>query len=144
MGFSEFGQSIIGMVLFGILFLVGFGGFTNQQIFEEYLPEGVTGPNDVNNFSTGITVNTGTEPFVTTTSSNPTQDNNPILNFVLKDIPRFLGTIAKIAASTVDALTYIGLPREIIYIFAAFIAAIMSFFAIYFGGTLILGFFRGS
>lgn len=139
MGFNEFGQSVFGIVIISIAFLVVFGGFQNQDLYDEFLPNGVTGPNDVNNYNTGITVSSTVDPYATVTSPNPTQDNNPLFNFVANDIPNFLNAFAKTAAATIDALFYIAVPVEIIYIFAVLVGVTMTLFGIYFVGTIALG-----
>lgn len=141
MGFNEMGQSVFGIVLLGIAFAVAFGGFTNQGLYEGFLPDGVTGPNDVNNYQASITVTSQGTPYGTT-STTPLQDNNPLFNFVSKDIPQYLNAFATTAAGLIDILSYIGLPQEISYVIIVFAAATMSLFAIYFAITAGVGFFK--
>lgn len=139
MGFNEWGQSLFGIVIVGIAMLVVFGGFQNQDLYEEFLPNGISGPNDINNYQSGITVNSSIDPYATIPSGTPSQDNNPLFNFIANDIPNFLNAFAKTAAASIDVLSYIGIPREIIYVFGVFIAATMTLFGIYFVGTIALG-----
>lgn len=135
------GQSIFGMIIISVAFLAVFGGYQNQTLYSEFLPPGVTGPNDVNNYQNSIVVSSQGTPFGTVTSQNPTQDNNPIFNFVSKDIPNLLNAFATTASASIDLWFHIGLPAEIIYIFAVLIGSIMTVFAVYFAGTIALGFF---
>lgn len=114
MGFHEFGQSIFGIIIFMAAMLVAFGGYQNQDIYQGFLPQGVTNPNDINNTNVLISTSQAT-PFATTTSANSGQDNNPLLNLIFNQIGQIFKSITELPGALIDMFTYMGLPRQIAF-----------------------------
>lgn len=143
MGFNEFGQSLAGIIVFVTAMLLVFGGFQNQELFNDYLPNGITGPNDINTTASGITVSTTGTPFATTTSSTPTQDNNPWYNLIFDDFGKAFNLFTKMINGFVDVVSYIGLPGEIVYAIIVPLSVFAGIFLIYFVTGVAVGLFRG-
>lgn len=132
MGFNEFGQSLAGIVIFAVVFLVAFGGFQNQSLYSELLPDSISGPNDVNNSLNDVTVSNSGSPYAIPTGQNPNQDSNPFLNLIFNDFGQYFNLFSKIFSASIDALTYIGIPQPIIYAVGVPILLFAGVFLVYF------------
>lgn len=143
MGFNEFGQSLAGMIAFILVFLAVFGGFQNQTILEPYYPTGVNTIGDINNQQNSITVSNSATPFATQTGTNPSQDNNPWQNSIIDDFNKALAFFGRMIGGLFDAITYIGIPKEIIYLFIVPLSVFAGIFTIYFVVSVAVGIWRG-
>jgi len=139
MGFNEFGQSLAGIIIFGVVMLVAFGGFQNQSLYSELLPNSVGGPNDINAGLTSVTVsNTGT-PYATPATGSPASENNNFLNLIFTKIGEFYNLFSKMPSAIIDSLSYIGLPPIIVYVIGVPLLLFAGIFLVYFVVTVASG-----
>lgn len=142
MGFHEFGQSLLGIGIVVAAMLVAFGGYQNQGLFEEYLPDGVTNPNNIDNTIVVVSTSEGT-PFATPSTGAVGQENNPILNLIFNQIGQVFKTIIELPGALLDILTYIGLPKQISFPILALAGFVIIAYLTYYIAQVGVGAFAG-
>jgi len=143
MGFYEFGQSIVAMVVIVVIMLVAFGGFQNQSLVQPYFPGdgSFNGPNDINNALNDKTSTLSGTPYAETTpTSTSTKNNDPFQNLSFGYLTQAFNLITVLPFAALDALSFIGLPSQIVYVIGSIILVFGGIFLLFFlvnvGGSL--------